>query len=93
MPVVNPFNPKDSTAFPPIGGPCKGMIAATPSDTVNETFGFVAMRVASGGSLSFLDYNDNIVVLPEVVTGEVILCGCKRVNQTGTTATVHGYVY
>ena len=64
----------------------------TPSDTVDHPHKALSFVVA--GDIAFVDFNDNVVIVPSgaLAAGLMHPCGFKRINATGTDATgIVGY--
>lgn len=60
----------------------------TPSNTVNLPAGCVGLYVTTNGNVSIVGADDVAVTITGKVAGELMPVGPKRVNATGTTATV-----
>lgn len=82
-------NPNDKT-YPGLIGMSQRMFAITPSDTVDEANGFRYLKAKTAGTMAFVNW-DNSVVNDTVVVGEYVMCGGRRINATGTTATFIGF--
>lgn len=64
--------------------------AATPSDTVADPKGLAkkGVLVTVAGNVSLVDGGGNTVALTAVAAGTLIPIQTRRINSTGTTATV-----
>lgn len=83
MTANNPFERKSST----LGDPVRDVRDPVLSDTVEEEVVAIGMRVSTAGDVSFVTVRGRTVVLT-VTAGEYVPIGVRRVNATGTTATV-----
>jgi hypothetical protein len=68
--------------------PARSWRAISPSDTVNMPSGCRSLYVGGGGNLSLVGDDDNVATFTAVPAGVVLPCGPKRVNATGTSATL-----
>ena len=82
-------NPNDKT-YPGLIGLSQRMFNITPSDTDDEVRGFRFLKAKTAGTMVFVNW-DSTTCTDTVVVGEYIMCGGRRVNSTGTTATFIGY--
>lgn len=64
--------------------------AITPSDTVNFTYPVRGIYVGGGGDIAvvFDDDAETVLVFSAVPAGTTLAIKAKRVNATGTTATL-----
>lgn len=62
----------------------------TPNDSADLAFTAAVVRVGGAGDLKVTTVDNDTVVIPSCLAGELILCGVKRVWSTGTTATSLG---
>lgn len=73
-----------------MSGPAEIHQTITPSNTVDIPNRPRALKVLTDGALVIVDMNDTAISYP-VKAGEVITFRAKRINATGTTATVVGW--
>lgn len=62
--------------------------AIVPSDTVNQPEGFVALYVGGAGNIVVVNQDNSNATFTAVPVGTQLLVAGKRVNATGTTATL-----
>ena len=70
-----------------LGTPAQGHFAVTPSDTVDFTVVARSLFVAVAGDVTVVAY-DGTVALYTVPAGAIIPVVCRRVNDTGTDASM-----
>jgi hypothetical protein len=71
---------------PGLSGTSSKSFAIDPQDDVTD-FPTPAryVYIGTGGNVAFVNM-DNTVVVRKMLTGSTIDCVCRRINQTGTTA-------
>ena len=75
----------------PVSGPATAMLAVVPSDTADLPEIAVSLYIETAGTVRFMSVGGQIstVKVPDYHT---IICGVRRVYQTGTTAVgIHAY--
>jgi hypothetical protein len=80
--VYSPFN----VLSPGLSGISGKAIAVTPSNTVNFRCTARYLYVGSSGDVAVVQDDNSVVIYKKVPAGTYLFVGCKRVNQTGTTA-------
>lgn len=88
MPAINPFDKKPME----LGAPAKDLKPATPSNTVDEDEVGVAFRAKTAGTVSFVTILGR-TRSTDVVAGEIVPVGVRRINSTGTTALIELFIY
>lgn len=83
MTVVNTFGPSTDITQSAVGG-----FAISKSDTVNFSFITRAIWVGGAGDIAVVWTDDTTTILSAVSAGALLPIGAKRINSTGTTATL-----
>ena len=74
------------------GGPSMFPFTVTPDDSVELRFVTRAIRVGTGGDLAVKSVGGEIVIIPDVLSGETVPVMAVKVYSTGTTASgITGY--
>lgn len=68
-------------------GPASKWAAVTPSDSVNLTVDCRSVYIGGDGDISLVGTDGVAVTFVGVVAGQILPCGARRINVTGTTAT------
>lgn len=66
----------------------RGVFAIAPSDTVNHPFTARGIYVGGAGNIAIVNDDNTVVTLTAVPVGTQLLVEHKRVNATGTTASL-----